>query len=158
MNRALLITLIVVGVVFMAAIFGLAYVGATGPETFIYKEKEIPSTFKKEMKDLKLLSEDEKLLYFYSDGLLDIKDGLYALTDQHLILYSTQWSEPETIIGFDEISYLDVEYDESFLNDSYVTVETEYGMSVEFPLSSERGRDKEFYNLLSKKVEEAHEY
>ncbi len=156
MNRTLLVILIVVGVVFVGGFAVLVYIGTKGPETYIYAENEIPSSYKQEMKDLGLIKEDERIIYFYSDGLVDVKDGMYALTDHHLILYSTQWSEPETVIGFEEISYLDVDYDDSFLTDSYVLVETEDGMTVEFPLSSERGRDKEFYNLLSKKVEEAH--
>lgn len=157
MNRVLLVILIVVGVVFTAAFIGLTYIGAKGPETFIYAENEIPASFKKEMEDLGILEENEHLIYFYSDGLLDIKDGIYALTDQHLIVYSNQLSQPELIIEFGEIITHEIVYDDSFFNDSYVTVETEDGLWVEFPLSSEKGRDKQFYTLLTRKVEEAHE-
>ncbi|MDG1332577.1 MAG: hypothetical protein P8P74_09625 [Crocinitomicaceae bacterium] len=156
MNRALLITLISVGVVFLAGIIALSYIGAKGPETFIYKNNEVPTSFRKQMLDMDLISKEEKIIYFYSDALMDITDGLYVLTDQHLILYSKQWEEPETIIGFSEISSLNIDYDDSFLIDSYVVVETDYGMMVEFPLSSEKGRDKEFYTLLQKYVEDAH--
>ncbi len=157
MNRALLITLITVGVLFLGGIIALTYIGSKTPETFIYKKDEIPAAYRAQMRELNLISENEELLYFYSDGLLDVTDGMYALTDQHLIIYSTQWSEPETIIAFEDISSLGVNYDASFFVDSYVRVETVYGMEVEFPLSSERGRDKEFYELLSKRVEEASE-
>lgn len=155
MNRALLITLISVGVIFLGGMITLAYFMSKGPETYIYKTREIPTSFRKEMEDLDLITEDEHLVYFYSDGLFDIKDGLYALTDKHLILYSTQWSEPETIIAFNEISYVDFNYDASVFLDSYVRLETHDGLKIEFPLSSERGRDREFYELLYEKVKQA---
>ena len=45
-----------------------------------------------------LLQEEEQIRYFYSDALYDIKDSLYFVTDRNLVLYSTDWEEPQIII------------------------------------------------------------
>jgi hypothetical protein len=156
MHKALKIVLISIGAIFFIGVFTLMYIGANTPETFIYTKNEIPLKYRAQINSLSLLSDDEQIIYFYSDGLLNITDGLYMLTNEHLIIYVAEWDEPELIIQFSEIDYIDVEYDNSFLTDSYINIETEFGLMVEFPVSSEKGRDHEFFNYLKQKVEEAH--
>ncbi len=156
MNKALKIVLISIGVVFVIGIIALMYIGANTPETHIYTQNEIPEKYRKQIKSLSLLSEDEKIVFLYSDALLDITDGLYMLTNEHLTIYISEWDEPELIIEFSEIDFIDIEYDDSFLNDSYITIETEYGLIVEFPVSSDKGRDHDFFDYLQKKVEKSH--
>ena len=156
MKKALKIVLISLGVFFVIIIIGAMYLGANSPDTCIYTEYDIPAKYRKQVKSLSLLSEDEKIIFLYSDAFLDIADGLYMLTNEHLTVYLAEWDEPELIIEFSEIDFIDIEYDDSFLTDSYVTVETEYGLVVEFPVSSEKGRDHDFFDYLQKKVEKSH--
>lgn len=105
-----------------------------------------------EMRSLGLLEEDEKIVYFYTDAFIDIKEGLYFVSDRHLVLYSKQWEEPRTIIKFEDIVGIDVDYDKSFFEDSYVTVETAAGFELVFPVSSEKGRDKKFVGYIESKM------
>ncbi|SNS06196.1 hypothetical protein [Dokdonia pacifica] len=121
------------------------------PDTFVYLGNQMPKKYVKEVKALNLLENNEEIKYFYSDGLLDIKEGLYFVTDRKLVVYCKDWEEPKTIVPFNEIIHLDVEYDDSFLEDSYITVYTKDSIEIGFPVSSERKRDKAFFNYLMQK-------
>ncbi|MFT6243695.1 MAG: hypothetical protein ACJA0U_001945 [Salibacteraceae bacterium] len=154
--KAVKIVIISIGTLFVLGVIGLMYVGANSPETYIYTENEIPEEYLEILDELTPLNKNENVLFFYSDALFDIKDGIYALTDQRLIIYCQEWDDPEAIIEFDDIVNLNIEYDDSFLTDSFITVETDYEMIVEFPVSSEKGRDKQFFQYLEQKVREAH--
>lgn len=154
--KALKIVLISIGGIFLLGIIALVVIGANSPETYIYTESEIPAKYRDEIKELSLLTENESIVYLYSDAIWDIKNRVYLLTDKHLILYIEEWEDPKMIIEFDAIDFVHVEYDKSFLNDSFITVETNDGAYVEFPVSSEKGRDYDFFTYLQEKVEDAH--
>ena len=69
----------------------------------------MPKKYVEEIKGLKLLRHGEKIVYFYSDGFIDIKDGMYFVTDQNVVAYNNLWEEPETIIPFETIDSLSVD-------------------------------------------------
>lgn len=121
------------------------------PDTSVYLGNQVPKKYMKEIRDLGLLEENETIKYFYSDALFDIKEGLYFVTNLKLVAYCSEWEEPETIVPFNEITFLNVVYNESFYEDSFIMLETEYGLELEFPVSSEKGRDKDFFNYLLSK-------
>lgn len=121
------------------------------PETYVYLGNQMPKIYVDEIRKLNLLENNEKIKYFYSDGLYNIKESFYFVTDQKLVAYNESWEEPETIIFFNEIVSLDVEYHDSYYEDSYIMLETTDGMELDFPVSSERKRDKDFYNYLLEK-------
>lgn len=130
----------------------ISLLGLFVPHTFIYLGDEMPKRYKREITKLGLVDEDETILYFYTDALFDIKDGMYFITTKKLVIYAQEWLEPATLIEFKDIDYLDIEYDDSFLDDSYVHLITHSGDEIWFPLSSERGRDKIFYKHLEMKI------
>jgi hypothetical protein len=74
------------------------------------------------------------------------------VTNKNLVLYSSNWEEPETIIPFDQIVSLDVRYDDSFWEDSYVYAATSSGIEVSFPVSSEQGLDRKFVGVIQEKM------
>lgn len=122
-----------------------------GPDTSVYLGAQVPKHFMNDVRKLGLLEEGETIKFFYSDGIFDIKDGFYFVSDKHLVIYSDVWEEPASVFTFDEIISLDVEYNDSFLDDSMVYFETEtYAMS--FPVSSEYGRDKQFVEYLEEQI------
>lgn len=139
------------GVFVIIGLFGLIVLGTLSPETFVYNGSQVPERYMKEIRSLGLLEEDETIKYFYSDGLIDIKSGLYFVTDKNLVVYSKAWEEPETIIGYSTITSIEVVYDESYFIDTSVTVITDYDLEVFFPISSEKGRDKKFVEYLAAK-------
>ena len=148
--KALKVVGITIGSIFAIGFIGLVILGNIVPETYVYLGHQVPKKYLREIRSLDLLSEGEKIKYFYTDALVDIKDGLYFVTDQNLVLYCQDWEEPETIIDFNEIIKLEAEYDDSFFIDSMIYVETKSGLEVSFPVSSERGRDKDFVDHIRK--------
>lgn len=150
--KALKIFAISFAVLFSVALTGLVVVASFGPDTYIYLGKQLPKRYTQTIHDLGLIEEGEKIKYFYSDALVNIEDGMYFVTDRHLVLYSSEWQEPKTIIDFSEIVKLEAEFDESLLSDSMVYVKTVSGMEVSFPVSSEHNRDKDFVRYLRQKT------
>jgi len=140
---------VMLGVILMA----LSVIGTIAPDTSIYPGPQIPKKFASQIKALNLLDEGEEIRYFYSDGFMDIETGLYFVTDRKLVVYSSLWNEPETIVPFDEIDELDVVYNESFWEDSLVSVTTFSEMEINFPLSSEKGLDRKFVEFIEKKID-----
>jgi hypothetical protein len=138
----------IIGLIFIAFVTILF----SGPDTAVYPGRQIPKKYMKTIRSLNLLQEDEQIRYFYSDALFDIKTGLYFVTDRNLIAYSSSWEEPETIIPFDQIVSLVVQYDDSFWDDSYVMVTTLSEMEISFPVSSENGLDKKFVEAIQEKI------
>ena len=152
--KALKILGVILGWLVVIIIMGLMTIGFIAPETSVYLGHAVPRKYIKEIRTLELLEKEEKIIYFYTDALFDIKEGFYFVTDEHLVLYSQEWEEPKTIIDYKSITDIEVEYDDSFLDDSYVMVETTSGMSVSFPLSSEKGGDKKFVQHIKAKMAE----
>ncbi len=152
MTRLLKIVAIACASIVGLAVIALFVIGSIGPDTAVYTGHQVPKRFMKTIRSLNLLSEGEQIKYFYSDALVDIKAGLYFVTDKNLVLYSTYWEEPETIIPFEQIKSLDAEYDNSFWDDSMVNVTTYSGMEVFFPVSSEKGLDKKFVQAIRKNL------
>ena len=133
----------------------LYIIGSIAPVTSVYLGRQVPKKYVEEIKGLKLLRHGEKIVYFYSDGFIDIKDGMYFVTDQNVVAYNNLWEEPETIIPFETIDSISVDYDDSFLEDSYIFIRTLDGLEVTFPVSSERNRDKIFYKFIRKRLSES---
>ena len=142
-----------IGTFLGVCLIGLIILGSFCPETYIYLGHQVPKKYMKEIRSLGLLEDGEKIKYFYTDGIFDIKNGLYFVSDKNLTLYSAAWEEPRTIISFKSINLIEVEYDDSFFLDTYVTVQTDEDLEVIFPISSEQGRDKKFVEYLSVKSE-----
>ena len=97
-----------------AIVTAIFIVGSIGPDTAVYTGRQIPKRFMETIRSLNLLKEDEQIRYFYSDALIDIKNGLYFVTDKNLVLYSSGWEEPETLnewkeVVKSELNYLDVQ-------------------------------------------------
>ncbi len=132
----------------------LMFIGTVAPETFIYTGRQVPKKYMSTIGDLELLQEGEKIRYFYSDALFDIKEGFYFVTDRNLVIYSKEWEEPAEVTPLKEIIEMNVEYDDSFLEDSMVYIETLDGMEISFPLSSEKGLDKKFVAAIREKMTE----
>lgn len=130
----------------------LSTVSCNTPETYVYLGHQVPKKYLEEIQELKLLNNSEKIKYFYSDGLNDIKEGFYLVTDQHLVLYAEEWEQPSMILEFEDILSLDAEFDDSWLYDSFIILTTD-NYEVEFPVSSEKGRDRLFYEYLKEKTQ-----
>jgi len=140
------------GIIAAIGLIGLVILGSLVPETYVYLRRQIPKKYVSEIRSLGLLAEDEEIKYFYTDTMIDVKDGMYFVTDKNLVLYSSSWEEPKAMIPFDQIASLDVQYDDSFFEDTSVFVTTHSGMEISFPVSSEKGRDRKFVVAIQEKL------
>jgi hypothetical protein len=151
--KALQIFGISLGGLIAIGVIGLMVLGSSMPETSVYLGHQVPKKFLTEIRSLGLLEPNEKIKYLYTDAIFDIKEGMYFVTEDHLVLYCQEWEEPETIISYKDITNIDTEYNESFFEDSYVMIETISGLEVGFPVSSEKERDKEFVRHIKSKMD-----
>ena len=127
----------------------VVYLGDSIPETSIYTGNQVPAEFTRVMKDAGALQEGEKILYFYSDGMMDIRDGFYFVSDRRVVIYSRLTGiSPLTSIPFDEIIDLDLYRNESFFDDSQITLHLDNGEILSFPVSSEYDRDQDFFDAI----------
>ncbi|MDF1814197.1 MAG: hypothetical protein P1V20_18475 [Verrucomicrobiales bacterium] len=143
------------GLAVLAVVGTFAYftvVGTIGPDTSVYTGNRVPARFVTTVKDLGLLEEDEKIVWFYSDALTDIRSGLYFATEDKLVLYSKNWDTPENIIPLQEITAVQAAYDDSFFEDSEFFITTRSKEEYSFPLSSDNGLDKRFVEWIEKKI------
>lgn len=132
----------------------VVYIGVVGPETSVYTGNEVPSRFIDTMKSVGALEDGETMLYFYSDAMTDIKDGFYFVSDKKVAIYiEGAGVKPLTAIKFDEITDLDLYRDESFFEDSEITLELEDGRPISFPVSSEADGDQRFFDEIVSRVD-----
>jgi hypothetical protein len=157
-SKVLLWVLIGVGSFFALAcggcFFVFMYVGMQGPETSVYPGNRVPNRYREIMKEVGALEEDEEILYFYSDGLADIRDGFYFVSDKKVVVYiEGAGDSPLTVVRFDEIADMDLYREESFFEDSQITLELKDGRTVSFPVSSEVEGDQRFFDAIQQRVE-----
>ncbi len=151
-SRVLMIIGVSMGSFTILIVVALIILGSFIPETYILEEDQVPNKYRKKAVELNLISSDERIHFFYTDALFDIEEGMYFLTEKNLILYTTFWEEPTSIIDLEEITSISPTYDDSFLNDSFIDIETLSGYEFTFPLSSEYGRDKEFVEYIKERM------
>ena len=128
------------------------YIGLRGPETDVYAGNEVPSRFVKTMRGVGALEPDERLTYFYSDAMTDIRDGFYFVSDRRVVVYIEDAGVQLTSVDFDRIADVDLDREESFFIDSQMTIELEDGSVVAFPVSSENEGDVRFYETIRKRA------
>ena len=161
-GRVLLWILVGAGVVLLMACGGafswLAYIGTVGPDTFVYAGNQVPARFVTTIKSAGALDDDETILYFYSDAMVDIRDGFYFVSDRKVAIYSQAVAPAAlTTVRFDEIAELDIYREESFFEDSQIVLELKDGRPISFPVSSEADGDQRFFDAIKSRVDELRE-
>lgn len=144
---------ILMGSVFLLCFMAVCAIGILAPETSVYLGHQIPKRYVQTIDSLQLTEPGETIKYFYSDGLFDIKDGMYFVTNKSLVAYSDSWNEPRTIVPFHTIVAAEFEPDPSFWNDSFIHIETDDGLELSFPVSSEKKRDQKFFQHILDKAQ-----
>ena len=152
MNKLLIVIGVSLGSFVVLSIIAVVILGSIVPETYVYLGHETPKEYMSVIRSLKLLEEDEKVRYFYTDAFIDIKGGFYFASDRKVVVYSNNWEIPETIVPYEDIEDLSAEYDESFFTDSIIYISTKSGMEITFPVSSEKGRDKKVYEFIENQI------
>jgi hypothetical protein len=153
--RLLVVVAVLVGMLVAVLVVGLVYVGAVGPDTAVYTGNQVPRRFLDIARRVGALEEGERLLYFYSDAFVDIKEGFYFVSDRKVVIYSESAGEtPLTSVPFDAISDLEIDRNESFFIDSEITLYLKDGQVLSFPVSSEHDKDEAFFDAIRQRVPE----
>jgi hypothetical protein len=150
--KKILILLAILGVLGLglgaAAIVGLIYIGANGPETFVVSGEQMTARQVAVIRELGLLEKGEEIRHFYSDALLDIRDGMYFVTDRRLVLYDDDRAEALLAAPFAAIEGVAAEWSDSIWIDSTFAVTLADGRVWTFPISCENGGDKLVFEHL----------
>ena len=142
--------LVLVAVV--AGVGGLAYLGTVGPDTSVVSGKQVRRAHAETARQLGLLEEGEEIVLFYSDALLDVRDGMYLVTEQNLALYGEDWEETTLVTPLSSIVDLDAEFEDSVWTDSWFTATLADGDMWSFPVSTERGMDHRFHEHIESRM------
>ncbi len=132
---------------------GLAVLGTFAPPAHVLRDGEIPWSYEETLVDAGVLEPGEDVRFFYSAGLFSILDDGNLLTDSRVVSY---WTESEQLhlysAAYPEIREHRVEYSESYLDDSVVTISTRDGLEFVLILSPDYGRDREFVQDLERRI------
>lgn len=146
------LAVIVLGV--LAIFGGLAYIGATTPPTYIIPGREVSKVYRDKMNSLGMLNGSEKIIYMYADG-FSLEEGTYMMTDQNIVIYVESWEPPLEVIPLQSIDLIEIDYNTSLFEDSWIYLTTDVGTEDEyefwFPLSNENGTDRKFVDELVKR-------
>lgn len=137
----------------LSAVAAVIYATAVTPEQTVVSARQFPARYARQLDSLGLLQEGEQLQLIYCDGFFDIRDGMYLLTDRHVILYDRSNVEPAWIIPFSEIEDVSIEYSDSWLDDSVLTLFLRDDDVAVIPLSNTNNGDRLWYNKLMGYIE-----
>ena len=150
--KVLLVCVSFMGVVCGGGVLFFMYVGTMGPATYVYPPGEVPQRFLSVAKEVGGLKPGENVEYFYSVGLIDVKEGFTYVSDQKVVVYDPDDVPPLVMIDYGDIQGLELERAESSLLDSLITVETEDSYIL-IAVSSEKDRDVDFYEVIRARSE-----
>jgi len=142
-------TIVGVSLIVLAVVYFLIITGSS-PETWVVPGKQLNSKYFSAIGELGLIDNGEEILYWYSDALVDFMEGFYFFTDNKVVIYSQVFENPAIIVYYPEILDIVFSPNPSFFEDSQITLYLRDGSTVFFPVSSEKGGDEKFYNLLLK--------
>jgi len=114
----------------------------------VYTASEVPRRFIDVASSLGLLDPGERVTFFYSDALLDVRDGMYFVTDKKVVAYTADAATPATVVPFWMIEEAELDSSTSALQDGWITLTLADGEIVVFPVSSEAGRDQLMFNAI----------
>lgn len=151
MSTGLKVFLIVASIVSLVVVLicaGLVYIGMRSPAIDAIPGRQVPTRYLTQIRDLGLIGPTEKILYFYSDAMLDIEEGMYFFTNEKVVVYSTYLDPPEIIVAYDEIAEMGAEFSDEFFIDGVIWLNLHDGSQVTMPVPSVGGGDERFFDLL----------
>ena len=132
-----------VGFMAIYALFFAPPLGVVSHEGLRAKDLEV-------LEKLKLLDEGEKIIYFYTQGVLSIREDGNFYTDRKVVSFKSDGDDGMYIetAGYDEIEELQPEFSTSWLEESTVTVSRNDGSDFVLYMSPDEKESRKFYNRL----------
>ena len=132
-----------------------AYIGSVSPETHVYIGSDVPASYVKQMQGLGALEAGEQIRFFYSDAAIDIEEGFYFVSDRGVVVYGDEREPKLTRAAFADIESLYMFTNEDDWEDGEIAITLKDGSEIYFPISSELGRDDDFFNAIREGAPEA---
>jgi len=123
------------------------------PSTMVVSGNKIWEKDLEYLRSQNILADNEEILYFYSYGLLSIKEDGQFISEDHITSY---FIDPEdnsiytSKAAYEVIEKIDVTWSSSWLEDTTVIVTTTDGEAFEIWLSEESEGDKKFVNEMNR--------
>jgi hypothetical protein len=127
---------------------GVIYLGMVTPETRALAGSQMTKRNLDIIRELGLLDEGERIRYFYSDGMLSIREGMYFFTDDKIVVYGQDLDPEATVVAYEDVADISADFSDSWLIDGTIWVELSDGTPLAMPISSEAGLDELFYDSL----------
>lgn len=137
--------------------FGLMTMTGVVPSTEVQSGAEMFQKDKDTLVSSNIISVDDEILYFYSEGLTSILEGGQLLTDDRVIVYQNDENQELQIyeIYFDDIASIELTQVGSTFTDSIYQVNSyEPDVWMQIWLSTENRGDVEFIEALRSKISE----
>ncbi len=131
------------------AFFGLIGLGLVTPSDEAVPGKSMAESDLETLRELEILHEGERIIYFYSPGLFDISEGGSFFTDQRVVSY-VQADAEDTLeqATYADIANIDVNYSEDWLEDSLIIATRHDGTEILMPVTNTERSDRRFFNRL----------
>jgi hypothetical protein len=127
---------------------GLVYLGTRAPQTRALAGSQLTRRDLDTVRELGLLGPDERIKYFYSDGMLSIEQGMYFFTDEKVVVYSRDRDPRATVVPYPDIVDISGDLSDSWWVDGTIWLERADGSAVIIPISCEAGVDELYYDAL----------
>lgn len=138
------------GGLIILSIGALLVIGSLSPDTEVIPGKQLNKKYLNFVWEQGIVDRSEDILYWYSDGFIDFKEGFYLFTTKKVVVYCKEWKEPAIIIPYSQIVDIEFEQNPSFFEDSRITLVLIDSSTVYFPVSSNNGGDKKYHDRLVK--------
>lgn len=126
----------------------LVVMAALGPDTEVVPGKMLNVKYVNFIRGNKLIEPTEQIEYWYSDALVDFRNGFYVLTDRKVLLYCKDWEKKSITVPFSSISDIQFQKETSFFEVSRITIFLSDGSTVFFPVSNENNGDEKFFKRM----------
>jgi len=144
--------------IFMALlILGLLFGTGIILESKVYKGIELSDSHKRELINSGIIGEDDKIIYFYSEGIFSITESGQLITNDKLVMYQKNndglLKKYKMLLGNVKAVEL-IEKGSNWSDSHYKIIGNKNANfeNIEILLSAEYGRDKEFINEIKKRI------
>ncbi len=121
------------------------------PDSRALPGEKIDAKVRPFLEEAGLLEPGESIIYFYSGGIFSYREDGNYFTDQRVVSYTEVAGEIYSDeLTYPEITDFEVEWSESFFEDSIIDVVGSDGDSFDLWVSNEEDGDHEFHRLLKK--------
>lgn len=126
----------------------LMFISSFWPETEVVPGRMLKKKYLSFVEEQRLIEDGDEIIYWYSDGFTDFKNGFYFFTKEKVVVYSQDWENPAIIVPFNVVDNIYFKQSNSFFEDSLIVLMLNDDTEVWIPVSNEKGGDKRFHKTL----------